>query len=83
MASLFGIYYFGAGYADRANPQGSTGFYQATVWGRLFLFAAFCVVVWRQEVQRTLLIPAVVNLLGAVTMQLALSRQKLAVQQQG
>lgn len=76
LASLYGFYYLGAGYADKQQQQVSQGFYRATVWGRLFLFAAFSVIVWRREVERTLLIPAVVNLLGALTMQLALCRQQ-------
>ncbi len=76
LASLYGFYYLGAGYADRQNQQASQGFYHATVWGRLFLFAAFSFIVWRKEVERTLLIPAVINLLGAVTMHLALMRQQ-------
>jgi len=76
LASLYGFYYLGAGYADRQSHQASQGFYRATVWGRLFLFAAFSIIVWRREVERTLLIPAVINLLGALTMHLALLRQQ-------
>lgn len=76
LASLYGFYYLGTGYVDRQSHQASQGFYRATVWGRLFLFAAFSVIVWRREVERTLLIPAVVNLLGALTMHLALLRQQ-------
>lgn len=77
LASLYGFYYLGAGYADKQHQQASQGFYRATVWGRLFLFAAFAVIVWRGEVERTLLIPAVVNLVGALTMHLALLRQQM------
>ncbi|DBA85210.1 TPA: hypothetical protein ACH3X2_005916 [Trebouxia sp. C0005] len=76
LASLYGFYYLGTGYVDRQSHQASQGFYQATVWGRLFLFAAFSIIVWRREVERTLLIPAVINLLGALTMHLALLRQQ-------
>ena len=76
LASLFGFYYLGAGYADKQHQQVSQGFYKATVWGRCFLFAAFAAIVWRKEVERTLLIPAIVNLMGALTMQLALLRQQ-------
>lgn len=76
LASLYGFYYLGAGYADKQREQASQGFYRATVWGRLYLFAAFAVIVWRKEVGRMLLIPAVVNLLGAITMHLALLRQQ-------
>ena len=76
LASLYGFYYLGAGYADKQQQQASQGFYRATVLGRLFLFALFSVIVWRREVERTLLIPAVINLLGAVTMHVALLRQQ-------
>ena len=76
LASLYGFYYLGAGYADKRHQQASQGFYRATVWGRLYLFAAFAVIVWRREVERMLLIPAVVNLLGAIAMHLALLRQQ-------
>lgn len=73
---MYGFYYLGAGYGDKQHQQASQGFYRATVWGRLFLFAAFAVIVWRREVERALLIPAVINLLGAVAMQVALMRQQ-------
>ena len=76
LASLYGFYYLGVGFADRQQQPTSQGFYRATVWGRLFLFAAFSVIVWRREVERTLLIPAVINFLGALAMQLALLRQQ-------
>ena len=72
LASLYGFYYLGAA----TDQQASQGFFRATVWGRLFLFVAFSIIVWRKEVERTLLIPAVINLLGAVTMHLALLRQQ-------
>ena len=76
LASLYGFYYLGAGYADRQHQHASQGFYRATVLGRLFLFVMFSIIVWRKEVERTLLIPAVINLLGAVTMHVALLRQQ-------
>lgn len=74
----YGFYYLGAGYGD-SQQQGLNGFYRSTVWGRLFLFAAFSVIVIRQEVERALLLPAFVNVLGAIAMHMALSKQ----QQQG
>ena len=74
-AGRYGFYYLGAGYGD-TQQQGLHGFYRSTIWGRLFLFVAFSVIVLRQEVERALMLPAIVNVLGAIAMHMALSKQQ-------
>jgi hypothetical protein len=84
LASLFGFYYLGAAHGDRASGGGAAaakalgGFYYSTVVGRLLLFVVFAVIVAAGEVGLGLLLPAVANLVGGVSMLLALRKQARA-----
>ena len=75
LACTFGIYYLGAAEADRKHGQSHAGFYWSTILGRVLLAAAFALLVVTQQVASMLLVPAVVNLLGAANMWLALRNQ--------
>ncbi len=55
--------------------EGALGFYQATVWSRLALAAAFVVLVAVGESPAGLLVLAGLNLVGALSMHLALKRR--------
>lgn len=70
---LFGSYYLGAAWGEQ-HARGLTGFYESTVAGRLFLVAAFVLLVVTGQVGMGLLVLAGVNLLGAVNMFLQLGR---------
>lgn len=67
LAALFGIYYLGASYGDNRG-WGVDGFYWATVIGRVLLFVGFSFIVFAGELPTTLMIPALVNLWGALNM---------------
>ena len=67
----FGAYYLGAAWGD-ANGGGARGFYAATVVGRTAIFLIFCALVAARAVQQTLLVLGVVNLLGALSMFIAM-----------
>ncbi len=73
LASLFGFYYLGAAHGDMTN-KGLESFYRSTVYGRLFLFVIFTVLVVSRKSQWQLLILAAFNLLGAGSMHRALNR---------
>ncbi len=70
---LFGSYYLGAAWGEQ-HARGLTGFYESTIAGRLFLAAAFGLLVVTGQVGPGLLVLAAVNLLGAVNMALQLRR---------
>ena len=70
---LFGSYYLGAAHGEITQHQ-MRSFYQSTVLGRFFLSAAFVGMVCMKQAEWPLLIPASINLLGAVNMQRSLSR---------
>jgi hypothetical protein len=54
----------------------SDGFYAATVWSRLLLAAAFCALVALGHAERGLLLLAALNAVGALSMAVALRRQR-------
>ena len=68
---LFGFYYTGAAHGE-VTRRGIKSFYEATVYGRLFLFVSFMILVAVKKSQWQLSILAVVNLLGAGSMWQAL-----------
>jgi hypothetical protein len=67
LASLFGVYYIGAAHGDVTN-RGLLSFYEATILGRFWLAAVFCLLVALGKSQWQLLILAGANLLGAASM---------------
>lgn len=69
---LFGFYYVGAAHGD-ITRRGLKSFYEATVWGRLFLFTSFMILVAVKKSQWQLSFLAIVNLIGALSMKRALS----------
>jgi len=62
----------GSAYGDRRGARDS--FYQSTVAGRIFLAAALAGICAFEELPASLLILAVVNLFGAVSMWLAIEK---------
>eukprot|EP00850_Spirogloea_muscicola_P002847 SM000011S19025 [mRNA] locus=s11:442017:443970:- [translate_table: standard] len=77
---LFGCYYIGAAAGDVLG-LGVDGFYVSTVIGRAVLFIAFAGLVGFQAVQQTLLILGVINVVGALSMLLALQVRQPAGRQ--
>lgn len=55
------------------QTQGALGFYRATVWSRMMLSVAFVMLVVARESPPGLLVLAAINLLGAVSMRVALA----------
>eukprot|EP00850_Spirogloea_muscicola_P004264 SM000018S03629 [mRNA] locus=s18:468133:470366:+ [translate_table: standard] len=77
---LFGCYYIGAAAGDVLG-LGVDGFYISTVIGRAVLFIAFAGLVGFQAVQQSLLILGVINVVGALSMLLALQVRQPAGRQ--
>ena len=69
LASLFGAYYIGAAVG------GLTGFYKATIFGRVFLAASFGWLVMKGDIGWKLLLLALANLIGAGGMWMALRKE--------
>jgi hypothetical protein len=59
-----------------AQYMHSTSFYSATVWARLFLVAVFTLLVVCGLVERSLLLLAALNFMGACTMLVALKKEQ-------
>lgn len=55
---------------------GRKGFLKATVYGRIFLFLCFCLLVGIRNVEPQLLIIGVINLIGALLMSDALRKDE-------
>lgn len=77
LAALFGFYYLGAAYGELSG-SGLSGFYLSTVIGRLALSGIFVVLTLRQEVGNGLLVLAVLNAAGALSMASALRKDRQA-----
>ncbi|GAX77636.1 hypothetical protein CEUSTIGMA_g5079.t1 [Chlamydomonas eustigma] len=60
--------------AAETNPRLSYSFYEATVWSRLLLAAGFSVVVAVGEAPLSLLVLAAINVVGALSMAMALKK---------
>lgn len=75
LASLFGFYYLGSAWGDLSGT-GTRGFYQSTIWGRVWLALCFAGIVLLGELPPTLLVLALLNLLGAGRMARHLFWQK-------
>eukprot|EP00897_Mesotaenium_endlicherianum_P006197 jgi/Mesen1/5605/ME000282S04759 len=71
LALLYGIYFLGTARGEMLG-MGARGFYLATVVGRMVLFFAFCGFVACGTVQISLLVLALLNLVGALSMLWAL-----------
>ena len=71
LAMLFGFYYAGAAHGE-ITRRGVKSFYEATIWGRLFLFVSFMILVAIKKSQWQLSILAFINLIGAASMWRAL-----------
>ena len=71
IATALGLYYVGAAAGD-AGGAGVRGVYAATVAGRIFICVAFCYLVARYAIDRSLLLLAVLNLVSAIGMYSAL-----------
>ncbi|GIL57252.1 hypothetical protein Vafri_12509 [Volvox africanus] len=71
--NLIGWQYLGTALADRKG-QGALGFYRTTVWSRVALAVAFALLVATGQLPATLLVLAAINLLGALSMHIALGR---------
>ncbi|GLI67601.1 hypothetical protein VaNZ11_011843 [Volvox africanus] len=71
--TLIGWQYLGTALADRKG-QGALGFYRTTVWSRVALALAFALLVATGQLPATLLVLAAINLLGALSMHVALGR---------
>lgn len=67
LASLFGFYYLGAAHGEVTN-RGLLSFYEATISGRIWLAAVFCLLVALRKSQWQLLVLAAANLMGAASM---------------
>lgn len=78
MLALFGQYYLGAARGG-ASGSGLRGFYLATVWGRVLLFAVCCWIYVMGELGWGVLVLGGLNLLGAISMKLALDRDAKAL----
>mmetsp|Transcript_16504 Transcript_16504/g.42310 ORF Transcript_16504/g.42310 Transcript_16504/m.42310 type:complete len:170 (-) Transcript_16504:941-1450(-) len=72
LCAAFGTYYLGSALGDLYGKR--HGFYVSTVAGRVFIAGALSVIVARQELPATLLILALVNLFGALSMWKALNQ---------
>lgn len=73
LSLLFGFYYLGAWYGE-VHRVGLGGFYLATIAGRIFLAAAFSVLVLTGQVGPGLLLLAAMNLVSAWAMARAVAR---------
>lgn len=74
LCCLFGSYYLGAAHGDFTG-QGLDSFYRSTVIGRIFLAGVFSALVYLRKAQWQLLILGGVNMIGALSMQRALTAQ--------
>ncbi|KAG0626504.1 hypothetical protein M758_2G131800 [Ceratodon purpureus] len=72
LAVVFGVYYIGTAVGDMRGSSGARAFYMSTVVGRVFLFFGFCWLVAAGAAQRALLLLGIVNMLGAMSMLIAL-----------
>lgn len=72
LAVVFGVYYIGTAVGDMRGSSGARAFYMSTVVGRVFLFVGFCWLVAAGAAQRALLLLGIVNMLGAMSMLVAL-----------
>ncbi|KAG2492294.1 hypothetical protein HYH03_009534 [Edaphochlamys debaryana] len=69
--TLIGLQYLGTAVGDKQG-QGAAGFYRTTVWSRLGLAAAFCLLVALKQSPPGLLVLAGINVVGALAMHTAL-----------
>jgi len=74
LAVVFGVYYIGTAVGDMQGYSGARAFYMSTVVGRMFLFVGFAWLVAVGAAQSTLLLVGSVNMVGAVSMLIALQK---------